>query len=118
SRDVAEVVSVDKSFGCFQYLKTMSKTLNLPAITPFKADVLKFLRQHKDSYDIIFADPPYDLPQLRDIPQLVFEKELLRPEGLLILEHPTQIQLDSYPQFIEQRKYGNSTFSFFMENKG
>ena len=113
SRGVPEIVSVDKSFGCFQYLKNTAKSLDLTALHAVKADVLKFLKQHSGSYDIIFADPPYDLPQLPQLPQLVFEKILLKPEGILILEHPSTIKVDHYPQFQEQRKYGYSSFSIF-----
>lgn len=113
SRGVPQVVSVDKSFGCFQYVKNTAGSLKLTSVQPVKADVLKFLKQHSGSYDIVFADPPYDLPQLPQLPQLVFEKRLVKPEGILILEHPSTIKVDHYPQFQEQRKYGYSSFSVF-----
>ncbi len=114
SRGVPEIVSVDKSFGCYSYLKTTAKSLNLLAIHAYKADVLKFLSQHQVKYTIIFADAPYDMPQLPTIPKLVFERDLLLPEGILIVEHPSTIKLDYYPEFTEQRKYGYSSFSFFQ----
>jgi 16S rRNA (guanine(966)-N(2))-methyltransferase RsmD len=116
SRGVQEIVAVDKSFSCFQYLKSTAKSLDLASIKPYKADVLKFLQQHSGKYTIIFADAPYDMPQLPTIPKIVFERDLLSPEGILIVEHPSTIKLDYYPQFKEQRKYGYSSFSFF-ENK-
>ena len=116
SRGVPEVVSVDLSYGCIQYLKSMARSLDLPAIKPFKADVLKFLQQHSKQYNLIFADAPYDLPQLPSIPRIVFERRLLSPSGVLIVEHPSTIKLDYYSEFTDQRKYGYSSFSFF-ENK-
>ncbi|WP_423149476.1 RsmD family RNA methyltransferase [Rubrolithibacter danxiaensis] len=111
-----QVVSVDKDFGCVQYLKKTALTYHLNNIKTYKSDVFKFLKNDSDSYDIIFADAPYDLPGLVTIPAIVFEKGLLKKEGLLIVEHPSTIKLDQYTQFTEQRKYGYSSFSFF-ENK-
>ncbi len=50
---------------------------------------LNFLKEEAEKFDLIFADPPYDLPQIPLIAQMVFEKELLQPNGILILEHPS-----------------------------
>jgi 16S rRNA (guanine966-N2)-methyltransferase len=113
SRGVPRIVSVDKAHGCVQYLKSTAKSLDLTAIKAYRADVLKFLQQETEKFDLIFADAPFDMPQLPTIPKIVFERELLTPEGLLIVEHPSTIKLDYYPQFTEQRKYGYSSFSFF-----
>jgi len=115
SRGISDILSVDKDYGCIKYLKETAKALQFSSIQVQRADVLKFVKQHTGQYDLIFADPPYDLPQLREIPKMIFQKEFLTPQGLLIIEHPTQIRLDNYGQFTEQRKYGNSTFSFFQQ---
>ena len=113
SRGVASVVSVDKASNCAHYLKTTAKSFDLPAIKVYKADVFKFLQHETEKFDIIFADAPYDLPQLPTLPKFVFERDLLSSEGVLIVEHPSTIQLDHYPEFTERRKYGYSSFSFF-----
>ena len=113
SRGVPRIVSVDKAYGCVQYLKSTAKSLDLTAIKAYRADVIKFLQQETEKFDLIFADAPFDMPQLPTIPKIVFERELLTTDGLLIVEHPSTIKLDYYPQFTEQRKYGYSSFSFF-----
>ena len=113
SRGVQEIVSVDKNAGCYNYLKATAKQHQLNAIKPQKADVFKFLEMETDKYDLIFADPPYDLPQIPLIAEVVFRKDLLTPEGTLIIEHPSTKKLDNHPNFKEQRKYGYSSFSFF-----
>ncbi|WP_207425934.1 16S rRNA (guanine(966)-N(2))-methyltransferase RsmD [Pedobacter sp. SYSU D00535] len=113
SRGVPEVIAVDRTFGCYNYLKNTAKELKLEAIKAKKADVFKFLESETDVFDLIFADPPYDLPQIPLIPELVFKRKLLSAEGLLIVEHPTTKKLDDHPNFREQRKYGYSSFSFF-----
>ena len=113
SRGAREINSVDINIGCIKYLKDISKQHRIDTITPFKADVFKFLKEETETYDLIFADPPYDLPQIPLITELVFERKLLKEGGLLVIEHPSTKKLDNHPNFSEQRKYGYSSFSFF-----
>ena len=113
SRGAEEVISVDSAISCIKYLKELAKQNKIDNITTFKADVFTFLKEETDSFDLIFADPPYDMPQIPQIAEHVFEKGLLKPDGLLIIEHPSTKKLDNHPNFIEQRKYGYSSFSFF-----
>lgn len=116
SRNVVKVTAVDKHFGCFNFVKQMAAKYNLPNIKAHKADVFKFLELETDQFDLIFADPPYDLPTIPRIPEIVFNRNLLKENGLLIVEHPTMKKLDTHPNFTEQRKYGHSSFSFFERN--
>jgi 16S rRNA (guanine966-N2)-methyltransferase len=115
SRGAASVTSVDASYGCVSYLKNTAKQHGLDAIKTFKADVFKYLSQPGDrQYDVIFADAPFDHPKLPRIPPLVFEQNLLKDTGgLLIVEHPSMISLAHHEGFTEHRKYGYSSFSFF-----
>lgn len=113
SREAAEVIAVDKHFGCFNFLKQTAAKHNLKNIKVQKGDVFKFLDLETDQFDIIFADPPYDLPTIPKIPEVIFNRNLLREDGLLIVEHPSMKKLDNHPNFTEQRKYGYSSFSFF-----
>lgn len=64
-------------------------------------------------FDVIFADPPYDLQQLPLLPDLIFKHDLLKPEGLFILEHSAKNNFENHPNFLENRHYGNVNFSFF-----
>lgn len=113
SRGVPSVTSVDRDFGCINYLKTTAKQHGLDSIEIYKSDVFKFVDLETAKFDLIFADPPYDLPQLNMIASHVFKRALLNPEGYLIIEHPSMKKLDNDPHFIEQRIYGSSSFSFF-----
>jgi 16S rRNA (guanine966-N2)-methyltransferase len=113
SRNAVSVTSVDKDFGCYNYLKKLAeeqKTNNLKAI---KADVFKFLNDETEKFDLIFADPPYDLNRIPEIATLVFEKELLNEDGILIIEHQSMQDLSNHPNFTDKRVYGYSGFSFF-----
>lgn len=116
SRGAVSVMSVDRSIQCIHYLKDTARQHKLEQIKTFKADVFKYLQLETDQYDLIFADPPYDLNQIPEIPKIIFDKNLLKPGGLLIVEHQSLQNLSNHPAFVEQRKYGHSSFSFFRNN--
>lgn len=113
SRGARQVISIDRSIQCVHYLKDTARQHKLEQIKAFNADVFKYLQLETDQYDLIFADPPYDLNQIPEIPKIVFEKNLVAPGGLLIVEHQSMQNLSQHPAFVEQRKYGHSSFSFF-----
>ena len=113
SREVKQVDSIDLHFKCVQYINETAKKMNLEQIKAKKADVFKFINSCKNTYDLIFADPPYDIPKLPQLPKLIFENNLLTDNGLLIVEHPSSRQMEEHPNFIETRKYGYSSFSFY-----
>lgn len=117
SRGAQQVIGVDRSIHCLNYIKDTSRQHNLNQIKTFKSDVFKYLAIETDQYDLIFADPPYDLSQIPEIPKIIFEKNLLAPDGLLIVEHQSMQNLTNHPAFTEQRKYGHSSFSFFKNQQ-
>lgn len=116
SRNAYDITSVDLNFGCINFLKQTARECELNQINIFKSDVFKFLNSINDKYDLIFADPPYDIPKIPEIAKIVFEKQLLNPNGLLIIEHQSMQNLSNHPNFVEKRKYGYSTFSFFEQD--
>ena len=113
SRGAEEVEAVDMHAKCLHYIKSISEKYQLTAITTIKADVLKYIRRPQPGFGLIFADPPYDLPQLTLLPAHIKESRLLLPGGLFVLEHPAARKVDQLPGFCEQRNYGQSAFSFF-----
>lgn len=116
SRGAEKVTSVDRSIHCINYLKDMARQHGLENIKTYKADVFKYLEVENVPYDLIFADPPYDLNQIPEIPKMIFDKKLLKQDGLLIIEHQSMQNLSQHPKFVEQRKYGHSSFSFFKNS--
>jgi len=113
SRRAAQVIAVDRSIHCINYVKDIARQHGLSQIKTYKADIFKYLQLETEQYDLIFADPPYDLNQIPEIPRIIFDKNLLLPDGLLIVEHQSMQNLSNHPAFVEQRKYGHSSFSFF-----
>ncbi|MCZ4245058.1 16S rRNA (guanine(966)-N(2))-methyltransferase RsmD [Pedobacter punctiformis] len=113
SRNAESILAVDMNFGCVNWVKNTAKQYEFDQVEVRKGDVFKLLKQLTGGYDLIFADPPYNLPNIPQIPILVKEQQLLKPDGLLIVEHQSNMKLDNQPGYKETRKYGNSSFSFF-----
>lgn len=116
SRGSTNILSVDKHSKCVGFLKATSKELNF-GIDTIKADVFDFLKNCNQKFDMIFADPPYELENIPTINQLIFDKQLLNKGGLLIIEHGPRTNLESLTGFIQKRSYGNVNFSFFENPK-
>lgn len=113
SRGINKLRAVDRSYDCVKFIQETSKKLNFEAEI-IKADVFKFLKNEQEKYDLIFADPPYDLNNIPEIIHWVQTNKLLNENGMLVIEHASMQNLSSYKGFVESRKYGNSTFSFFQ----
>jgi 16S rRNA (guanine(966)-N(2))-methyltransferase RsmD len=114
SRGCRDIVAVDMNRNCVQFIQDTARSWEIKGLKVLKDDVLKFLGKCPYKADVIFADPPYDMPELQKIPEAVFRNELLRPGGLFILEHGDRQDFSSLPQFREKRRYGSVNFSLFM----
>ena len=112
SRGCKDITALDNNYNCINFIKQTATKFNLP-INCVKSDAFKFLKEHKRKYDIIFADPPYEIPNIEEIHQLVYENDLLIEDGMLIIEHSQRTKLEHLPHFDQHRKYGNVNFSFF-----
>lgn len=114
SRGCEDVTYVDKFPPAVQFVKKTIETLQIGAqIHVFQMDAFKFMESTKMKFDYIFADPPYTLPTIDTIPDLVFEHQLLEPDGLLVLEHSAHHEFLEHPQLTDVRNYGKTLFSFF-----
>lgn len=114
SRGSGPITSVDGDMGCVNFIKKTATELDLD-ISAIKSDVFSFLERNKTTYDIIFADPPYNLDQkeFEKVIQLIFDNELLDEEGMLIVEHSKHTKLNHMSNFSFDKHYGGSVFSFY-----
>lgn len=114
SRGCSPILCIDGDMGCVNFIKKTAKEFDFD-ITALKSDVFKFLEKHKGNYDIIFADPPYGMSQkeFETIIELIFERELLDDEGMLVVEHSKYTKLDHMANYSFQKNYGGSVFTFF-----
>ena len=113
SRGTSKITSIDADYGCINFIERISTEFDM-GITAHKNDVFTYLEKTSLKSDVIFADPPYNmgLENFERIHKLVFENELLLPEGQLIIEHAKQMTLSHLSNFSRDRKYGGSVFSF------
>jgi 16S rRNA (guanine966-N2)-methyltransferase len=117
SRGCKDIISIELSFNHYAFIKKTASELQFSQIKVFRADAFKYLKNCKESFDLIFADPPYDLENIEKIPDLVFEKNLLSNEGWLIVEHGSRTDFTEHLNFKEQREYGSVNFSIFESFK-
>ncbi|HNW51709.1 MAG TPA: RsmD family RNA methyltransferase [Prolixibacteraceae bacterium] len=117
SRGCSDVTMVELNFKHIEFIKSVLKEID-EAAKVYRADVFKFLKGHRIKYDVIFADPPYDLPRFGEIPGLVLQENLLKENGILIVEHSKQYDFSTIPGFYEMRNYGSVHFSFFRNANG
>ena len=113
SRGCQQVVSVEMDRDHHRFICECTRKLGDKNCIPLRADVFKFLKACHQQYDFIFADPPYALKEIPQIPDLIFEKGLLKEDGLFILEHGKDHDFSHHPHFIEHRSYGSVNFSLF-----
>lgn len=113
SRGVPSITAIDQNFNCIRFVKATAEKLNFEAIATIKTDAFHFLKNSKQQFDVIFADPPFDLKETVLLPALVFENNLLKEGGRLIIEHPKATRFDFPDRFLEHRKYGKINFSIF-----
>ncbi len=118
SRGVAKVISIDSHIKCVQYLKKIALEQGFKQMQASQADVFTYLKnwESEDGFNLIFADPPYAMNGLGSLPTLILSKKMLKEKGVLIIEHSNKFSFKDHVSFLEQRVYGQSCFSFFVEN--
>ena len=118
SRGCSDISLVEFDHVHFSFIYSVIKQLEISEIVkPYKADVFKFINRTTDKFDLIFADPPYELKRLAELPDLILNKQLLSNENsIFILEHGKTNDFSTHPNLTELRVYGSVHFSFFKSN--
>lgn len=119
SRGAKEILMVEKDLKHIAGIKRIIKDIGFTNIRPVHIDVKSFLKTCTVKFDIVFADPPYSLEWLREIPDLVLGSGVLRENAFFVLEHPRDMNFTGHKSFFEHRNYGGVNFSFFrITDKG
>lgn len=113
SRGCAHVISVELDRDHHRFIQQCVQKLGTEACVPLRGDVFRFIKSCKQQFDFIFADPPYALKELPTIPSLIFEKGLLKDDGIFVFEHGKDYDFSDDPHFVEHRSYGSVNFSIF-----
>ncbi len=113
SRGCKPVVSVEVDRDHSRFISECVKKIGDPNHILIKGDVFRFVKSCHKQFDIIFADPPYDLEKLADLPQLILNGNLLKEGGIFVLEHGKNYDFSTTERFLEHRHYGSVNFSLF-----
>lgn len=113
SRGCAQVISVEADRDHAAFIRQCMQKLGTHANVLIRGDVFRFVKSCRQQFDFIFADPPYALEQLAQIPALVLDGGLLKADGVLVLEHGKGYYFSDHPRFVEHRAYGSVNFSIF-----
>lgn len=113
SRGCSHVVSVEADRDHAAFIRHCMAKIGTDDCLLIRGDVFRFMKSCKQQFDFIFADPPYALKQLPEIPSLIFQYELLKDDGLLVFEHGKDHDFSTHGHFIEHRNYGSVNFSLF-----
>ena len=113
SRGCSHVISVEADRDHHRFIQDCLKKLDTNDAIPLRGDVFRFLKSCKQQFDFIFADPPYALKELPTIPDLIFEKGLLKEGGVFVFEHGKDYDFSAHPHFAEHRSYGSVNFTLF-----
>lgn len=114
SRGCSSVTAVEKASVQLAFIRKVKDLLNDPNLKIVRGDVFKFIASCKDSFDFIFADPPYDLPNFASVPELVLNSGLVKYGTLFVIEHSKNYDFSGLPFFLEHRSYGSVNFSLFL----
>lgn len=116
SRGCPEVVCVERDRQHFGFIASCLRSISDPAARPVCGDALRFIERTSRSFDLIFADPPYALRELPELPERVMNSSLVAPGSIFVLEHGKDNDFSARPDFLEHRAYGSVNFSIFRKS--
>lgn len=116
SRGANSVSCVENNLIHFKLITSVKSKFDMNNLYPVKTDVFKFIERNQSPYDIIFADPPFELENIAQLPEMILNDQNIKTNGLFILEHSKDHDFSKYEFFKEERKYGKIRFSFFEKD--
>lgn len=116
SRGAEDLTIVERDAATIDFIKKTVQELQIShKVQVVRNDVFKFLKQCTEQYQFIFAGPPYALDTIDDLPLHVFERNLLLPGGIFVLEHTPRNDYQKHPRFLRIKNYGTTVFTFFSQ---
>lgn len=117
SRGSESVTAIDIDKKCARFIQQTAQKLDFKNLYIIQSDYRSFLNRTVKKWDLIFADPPYNMEKIDNIPGLIFENQLLKQNGILVIEHSQNIDFSGFDGFVEHRIYGKVNFSFFSSGQ-
>lgn len=120
SRYCEDVTAVENNVKHTAFIINTAAELDLSLqVNVQKSDAFDWLKKNrgKKQFDVIFADPPFNLEKSRydELIALILHNSYVKEGGLFVLEHQSK-NIPQHPNLQETRKYGNVSFSLFSNN--
>ena len=115
SRGSEIVTAIDNEPRCVAFINKTALEMKAENLEAVREDVFQFLKHPFGQYELIYADPPYDMEGIDTLPGLVLASSVLKEDGLFILEHSRNQDFSQNAGFDQHRNYGNVNFSFFRK---
>lgn len=117
SRGAQSVTAVEKARTQQMFIQKVADTLGISTLRLVRGDVFRFIDSATAPFQLVFADPPYNLPRFGEIPQLILNSRILAPGSIFIIEHSKNYDFSQLPHFFDHRVYGSVNFSIFKINE-
>lgn len=114
SRECAHVTAVEKASTQQRFIEKVARELGVNNFTLVRGDALRYIASVTKAFDIIFADPPYEMPGFAEIPAKILASQLVKSGTVLVIEHNKSHDFSQLPGFREHRAYGSVNFSIFV----
>lgn len=122
SRGASKGVIIEKNNDAIQVIRENIKILkeegNVKLINMSYERALKILLKDKESFDIIFLDPPYSLNIINELLEVITENKMLNNNGVIVCHYvkgnfkPKDI---NFLTLIKNYNYGKSEVSIFQQ---
>ncbi|MGM9802892.1 MAG: RsmD family RNA methyltransferase, partial [Muribaculaceae bacterium] len=77
SRECASVTTVEKSHIQYNFIAKVRDLLGVKNMTLVRGDAFRFIDSCAQQFDVIFVDPPYNLPNFGEIPGKILASKML-----------------------------------------
>lgn len=116
SRGCSRVVAVENYPVQYRFICKVAAQLGATEVKPVKYDVFRYLQTADEKFDLVFADPPYDMPGFAEVPEKVLSSGVVAPGGIFVMEHPASCDFSDMPGAVDHRKYGSVNFTIFRKD--
>lgn len=114
SRGAAQVTAVEMAPVQANFIRSVKEKLGDENLRVIRGDVFKFIKTCRQSFDFIFADPPYNHPRFEEVPELILNSPMVKSGTVVIIEHSKERDFTQLPGFTQHRAYGSVNFSIFI----
>ena len=120
SRGAKSAVFVDASDAACKLIRDNLKRTKLENDAKVvRSDYMEYLRRCRETFDVIFLDPPYAEVFLENSLNCITEIDILQTNGIIVTERPLEKELSwDIPGYTRSKdyKYGNTLITLYRKN--